>query len=692
MTRHAGTRLAVPGPVWGERPRRAEPAAGADAPVRAPQRGAPASGLAGALADWRARRRGADAGTVARRAREVAARLSAVPGQEDACVQVKAVPGLHAGAAPGLHAAVAGLAREGLAPAALALALGTAGAALARATGLVPRDNQYRCAALLLAERLVELDTGEGKSVAVALAAGVAALTGAPVHVLTANDYLAARDAEAFAGFFGALGLRVAPVAESMDEDARRAGWDTDVVYATARVLGFDELRDGLNAGSPPLLARGLCVGILDEADAILLDEARTPLIVAEGRPDPAQRARAWQALDLAGRLSTATDAVLDPASGSARLTAAGHAALEALARADGAADGLDARLRTELVEQALVALHLLRRDVHYVVQDREVVLVDATTGRPSPGRVLSRALHTLVALKERVSVPPATHVRASVTYPRLMSRYHHLCGTSGTLREAAGELRAAYGLGVLRVERTHGSALRLAPARLFANRDAQFDAAIARATRLAGRGRCVLVATDSVADSAALAARFEALGVAVVVLDARHDRNEHARIERAGDAGRITVATQMAGRGTDIRLSPEAARAGGLHVLSLQHNRSARIDRQVIGRAARQTDPGSAERWLRLDDSPLEPGRLPSALAALVPALALLAERTGTAAPALAGSGRGRARLVDAMWCGCQRWWRWEDRLMRTEALGHDRLWSRRLHFATVVGIEKQP
>jgi preprotein translocase subunit SecA len=146
-----------------------------------------------------------------------------------------------------------------------------------------------------------------------------------------------------------------------------------------------------------------------------------------------------------------------------------------------------------------------------------------------------------------------------------------------------------------------------------------------------------------------------------------------------------------MAGRGTDIRLSSEAARAGGLHVLSLQHNRSARIDRQVIGRAARQADPGSAERWLRLDDSPLEPIRLPAALGTLARLAGCVAEQAGRSGPGPAGLARWRGRLVDAVWTGCQRWWRWEDRLVRTEALGHDRRWSRRLHFATVATSENK-
>ncbi len=714
MTR--ARRLAVPGPVWGERPQRAEPPDdGGDAPSSAPLRGGAGGPLAAIV------RRGHDeVPAVAARARRLAARLAA-QGTVKGTAHGTARDAPAAPSARALDAAAARLAAEGLTPRALSLALGAAGAALADATGLEPRDNQYRCAAHLLGERLVELDTGEGKSVAVALAAGVAALAGAPVHVLTANGYLAGRDAAFFAGFFRRLGLSVAAVEEQADDDARRAAWRADVAYAPARLLGFDALRDGIAAptDAPPLLSRGLCVAIVDEADAVLLDEARTPLVIARARPDPAQRARAWRALDLARRLAVPADVGVDAAAGTARLTAAGRASLALAVHAEGGGDGLDARRRADLVEQALLALHVLRRDVHYVVVDREIVLVDTATGRPSPGRAWSRELQALVALKEGLPVPPATEVLASVTYPRLLSRYHHLCGTSGTLREAARELRTAYGLRVVRVERARPSRCVREATRLFADRDAQFDAAVARARSLAAAGRCVLVATDSVAESAALAARFEAHGVAVARLDARHDRDEHLRIEQAGDAGRITVATQMAGRGTDVRVSDGALAAGGLHVLSLQHNRSARIDRQVEGRAARQGDPGSVEHWLRLRDSPLEPDRLPGALRLLVRLVAASADaRRGAAVPRWAFGARfspasarprplepdpraadppavdarlpARGLLAAGVWRICQRWWRLEDRVSRAEALGRDRRWSRRLHFATIDRLEK--
>jgi preprotein translocase subunit SecA len=690
-------RLAVPGPVWGERPRRAEPAHdGGSAVPPAPRRGPPAA-RAGALARLLTGRGGhggvarvaTSAGRLAQRlARGVAtggapARGAPGPPTEPATAPPKAPPALPACEPPralarAAAAAAARLSAEGLTPTALAAALGAAGAMLAHATGLEPRDNQYRCAAHLLGERLVELDTGEGKSVAVALAAGVAALAGAPVHVLTANGYLAGRDARFFTGYFRGLGLSVAAVDEAGDDDARRAAWRADVAYAPARLLGFDELRDALAvpAGGPPLLSRGLCVAIVDEADAVLLDEARTPLVIAQARPDPALRARAWRALDLARRLAPGAEVEIDEAAGTARMTAAGRAALALKVHAEGPGDGLDARQRADLVDQALVALHALRRDVHYVVVDREIVLIDASTGRPSPGRAWSRALHALVALKEGLPVPPANDVRASITYPRLLARYHHLCGTSGTLRDAARELRRAYGLRVVRVEPARPSRRARAPTRLFPDRDAQFEAAVGRAAELAAAGRCVLVATDTVAESAALAMRFEARGVAVTRLDARHDRDEHLSVSRAGEAGRITVATQMAGRGTDIRPTPEALAAGGLHVLSLQHNRNARLDRQLAGRAARQGDPGSVEHWLRRTDCAFEPDRLPRPLRPLV--------RTAGALTASQGSGR-RGWIVAGVWRICQRWWRIEDRVIRSEALDQDRRWSRRLHFATI-------
>jgi preprotein translocase subunit SecA len=344
-----------------------------------------------------------------------------------------------------------------------------------------------------------------------------------------------------------------------------------------------------------------------------------------------------------------------------ARPNARGAARLEALATARRLGS---ARERDAWVADALCALHALRRDVDYLVDARSVVLIDATTGRATPGRRLPRRLHLLVAAKEGLPAPPATRVAASVTHPRLFARYHHLCGTSGTLAEGAAELRRDYGLRVERVAPHRPSRLARGATRAFADRDALFDAAIGRARALAAAGRPVLVGTDSVEEAAALAARFARAGVAAGVLDARHDRDEAERVAAAGVAGRITVTTQRAGRGTDIVPDARALAAGGLHVLNLQHNRSRRIDRQLEGRCARRGEPGSTEHWLRADAPALAARRLACG------ALRVLARSPGALALA---------------WRGVQAAWGLEDAASRSGGLRADRDWSRRLRAAGV-------
>jgi preprotein translocase subunit SecA len=647
----SGARLAVPGPVWGERPHRVEAP-----PGRAPRRGPPA---------WvPPRLHRAGSGTL-EPARIVAraGRLAALVG-DDARTAARR--------ARATRAAVSALVAQGLSHGALVQALALAGATMAATVGLAPRGNQYRCAASLLAQRLVELDTGEGKSVAVALAAAVAALAGAPVHVLTANGYLARRDAAGFAPFYRALGLSVSAVDEEADDTVRRRAWGADVAYAAARTLGFDWLRDASCApGAAPLL-RGLCVAIVDEADSILLDEARMPLVIAEPAPDPAERALGWLALDVARRLDPRAE--LEPTGPGLppRPNAHGRAHLDALheARRLGSV-----RERDAWIDEALAVLHVLRRDVDYLVRGREVVLVDATTGRAAPGRRLSRRLHLLAALKEGVPAPPSMRIAASVTWPRLFARYHHLCGTSGTLVEGARELRRDYGLHVERVAPHRASRLARLPTRLFADRGAQHAAAVRRAATLAAAGRPVLVGTDSVEEASALAAAFARAGVAAGVLDARHDADEAARVTGAGRAGAITVTTQRAGRGTDIALDAAARDAGGLHVLNLQHSRSRRIDRQLEGRCARRGEPGTTEHWLRADAPAFVGHALASSLARH---LARRAAPTGDprGAPAV-------GRLPAVLWRACQAWWRLEDAWQRGDALRADRERARRLDIA---------
>jgi len=507
---------------------------------------------------------------------------------------------------------------EGLTDANLARGLGVAALVAAHATGWRARPNQLLAAAALLDGRLAEMATGEGKTLAIALAAAVGALAGMPVHVVTANAYLAARDAARLAPFYAALGLRVAALREGEPDDDRRAAYANDVVYATAKELAFDFLRDrqqGADSGAaaraaralagasvPAPLLRGLSLALLDEADSILLDEADVPLILSRAAPHAARRAFLWQALALARGLQDGVhftrSAGLGDEPDAVVLTAAGEERLAALGPGLGG-PWLRPRYRREAVAIALAALHVYRRDEHYVVRAGRVELLDAVTGRVAEGRVWGRGLHTVVALKEGASPAPETETVAQTSFQRFFQRYWRLGGLSGTLREARAEVRAVYGLPVLRVPPHRRSRLRALPPRAFADPAALHDAIAARARALRAAGRPLLVGTDSVADSLAVSAALAAAGVPHEVLNALNDAAEAGIVARAGEAGRVTVATRMAGRGTDIALDDAARAAGGLHVICCQRNPSRRLDRQLAGRAARGGDPGSWEAWL---------------------------------------------------------------------------------------------
>ena len=502
-------------------------------------------------------------------------------------------------------------------------ALGIAAAVAAESLGLAPRDTQLMAAAALIQGRMAEMATGEGKTLAMALAAAVGALAGVPVHAITANDYLAARDAKKLAPFFAALHLRVAHLDGAASDVEKRTAYAADVVYATAKSLAFDFLRDRLTLGATdplervargatdPLeratqgterpLMRGLCMALLDEADSILLDEAEVPLILSRSVPHAARRALLWQALALARRLQahgTTPDFELNAADKVASLTAAGEAHLALIATPLGG-PWLRPRYRREAMHTALAGLHLYRNGEHYLVRDAKIELLDDVTGRITPGRVWSRGLHTVVALKEGLAAPDETETIAQITFQRFFQRYWRLAGLSGTLTEAKHELGDVYGLRVVRVP-LHTPSRRVdLPLRRFDTPKALFEAAARRATELGRAGRPVLIGTRSVADSQAVSACLTGLGTAHQVLNAVHDADEANVIAQAGRAGQVTVSTRMAGRGTDIELDAAARAAGGLHVLSCQDNPSRRLDRQLAGRAGRHGDPGSAEAWL---------------------------------------------------------------------------------------------
>ena len=518
---------------------------------------------------------------------------------------------------PALDALRLRLAREGLTDATLGDAFRLIDAAATRTLGVRLYDSQLIAARIMLDGRLAEMATGEGKTLAMALGAAAAALAGIPVHLITANQYLVGRDAAMLRPLYAALGLTVGAIEENHDAPARRREYACDITYATAKELGFDYLRDGIARGGligdledrvarlcagdaeaaaahPAAVMRGLCMALIDEADSCLIDDAQVPLILARAGANSGRDRYYSHAITLARRLQAARDYRLNPGAMQAQLTASGRALLDTWA-ADLPAVWRNRSHREETLASALAALHLYRRDGHYLVQDGRVVLIDAATGRIAEGRVWSGGLQQLIEHKEGCELTAETQTCAQITFQRLFRRYWRLGGMSGTLAEARGELRATYDLAVVQVPLQRPNRRRIEPTRIFASREQQFDAVVAHARCAVAAGRPVLIGTDSVADSHALSTRLTQDGLSHQVLNAHHEANEAAIVAGAGAPGRITVATNMAGRGTDIPLAAGVAERGGLALICCQHNASPRIDRQLIGRAARRGDPGSA-------------------------------------------------------------------------------------------------
>ncbi|HVC56946.1 MAG TPA: preprotein translocase subunit SecA [Stellaceae bacterium] len=513
------------------------------------------------------------------------------------------------------------LRRDGFAPPLVGECFALIREAASRTIGQRHFDPQLMGGWALLEGRLVEMETGEGKTIAATLPAGTVALAGYPVHIITVNDYLAERDAEEMGPLYRFLGLSVGTVVQGMLPAARRQAYARSVTYCSNKELAFDYLRDRVALahrssrlhlslerlrGAAPreerLVLRGLYFGIVDEADSVFIDDARTPLILSAMTGSGEEKEQCEVALDLAQRLSPVEDYTTILADREITLTAAGRSNLAALAAGR---EGVwtSVRAREELVTQALTALALFRRDQHYVVADDKVQIVDESTGRVMPDRAWERGLHQLIEVKEGCEPTERRETLARLTYQRLFRRYIRLAGMTGTASEVAREIRTVYGLDVVRIPLHRPSRREYLPVQVHATRAQKWDAVAAAVERVAHAGRPVLIGTRSVKASEEISVVLAERGIEHALLNAKQDKEEALVVGRAGEPFRVTVATNMAGRGTDIRLGPGVAERGGLHVILTEFHDSRRIDRQFFGRCARQGDPGSCAAIVSLED-----------------------------------------------------------------------------------------
>jgi preprotein translocase subunit SecA len=512
------------------------------------------------------------------------------------------------------------LKREGFTDPLVAHTFALVRAAAQQTLGMRHYDVQLAGGWILLSGRVAEMETGEGKTLTATLAAATAALGGWPTHVVTVNDYLAARDAGEMGPLYRALGLTVGCVTQDVALPDRPAQYRNDITYCTNKDVTFDYLRDRMKLkgrpralrhavdkvtggrGDSDLTLRGLSFAIVDEVDSVLVDEARTPLIISGDTGDSGLERLYREALDLAGQLVKGEDFVLEHHQTSIRITDAGKQRLKQLAAG---MRGLwtGPNRREELVKQALSALHQFQRDKHYLVDEGKVVIVDEYTGRTMADRSWERGLHQLIEVKEGCVLTGQRETLARISYQRFFRRYLRLAGMTGTAKEVSAELWAVYRLKVTRVPTRKPVLRKIAAPVLHPTLEAKFTAAVEAIRREHEKGRPVLVGTRTVEASERVAALLTAAGLEYRVLNARQDKEEADVVSIAGHPGRITVATNMAGRGTDIKLPPEALAAGGLHVVVTEMNEAGRIDRQLFGRCARQGDPGSCEVFVSLED-----------------------------------------------------------------------------------------
>ncbi len=480
---------------------------------------------------------------------------------------------------------------------------------------------------LMINGMLAEMDTGEGKTLTITLPACTAALAGIPVHVITANDYLASRDAEEMMPLYERLELTGGSIIDGMETTRRQQTYRCDIVHTTNQQIVFDYLRDRIEIGDDtghlrfeyrqiqrnidshtgnPLLLRGLCFALVDEADSVLIDEAITPLIITRTLPTENNADIYSDALYLASTLFIETDFHLDKKTRTIELTSFGEENLENIIM--NLPKFWRHKLKREiLVKQALAANYFYMKDKQYMISDAKVQIIDESTGRVMADRTWEQGMHQMIEAKEGCLISEQREPQARISYQRFYSRYLRLGGASGTISEVSAELKNMYGLDVFKVATNRPSKRKLLSERIYRDEAVKQQVLLKQIQRLYQNRQPVLIGTSSVKESEKVSDWLEQESIPHRVLNAKQDLHEAEIIAQAGQQQSITVATNMAGRGTDIKLGSGVAELGGLHIIALSKNSSHRIDRQLYGRCARQGDPGSAEAIISLQDASLE-------------------------------------------------------------------------------------
>jgi preprotein translocase subunit SecA len=469
-----------------------------------------------------------------------------------------------------------------------------------RILGLRPFDVQVIGGMVLHEGKIAEMKTGEGKTLAATLPVYLNALTGEGVHVVTVNDYLAKRDSEWMGGIYNFLGLSVGVIVHDLEKEERRAAYGADVTYGTNNEFGFDYLRDNMEFSLGDYVQRPFNYAIVDEVDSILIDEARTPLIIS----GPAEKSTRmyYDINQIIPRLHKEKDYTIEEKTRTVVLTEAGVAHAEKLLKVENLYDPRY-MLLVHHINQALKAHTIFKKDVDYIVKDEEVIIVDEFTGRLMPGRRYSEGLHQALEAKEGVTIESENQTLATITFQNYFRMYKKLAGMTGTADTEAPEFKKIYNLDVTVIP-THKKMIREDfPDVIYRNEAEKFQAIVEEIKRLHEKRQPVLVGTISIEKSELLSKVLGRQGIKHSVLNAKNHQLEAEIVAQAGQQAVVTISTNMAGRGTDIVLGEGVTALGGLHILGTERHESRRIDNQLRGRSGRQGDPGSSRFYLSLED-----------------------------------------------------------------------------------------